>query len=628
MGDRHLDETLEELAIEALLLPPEILEDLVGFEVASTVEEPDALRQAWIFVDRLHREECAAPCPERQGVTHDPGGDPGWYPAPSPSRGRDLMEKSVDPSPEAPLLVGRQRRLVMAGILTGMFLAAFESTVVGTAMPTVIAALGGLEHYSWVFSAYLLTSTVSVPLWGKLSDLYGRRPLYLLSVAIFLVGSALSGFAGSMFQLIVWRSLQGLGAGGLIPITMTVVGDLYTPQERARMQGVFSGVWGVASIIGPLAGGFITDQLSWRWVFFVNVPFGIAAALVVGLTLREPPSTARPVIDYAGAATLTAGLTLVMLVLMGNDLPAPLASLTGRLALAIAGLVLLVIFITIEQRVPEPMIPLEILRHRVIAPAVGAGFFIGMAMFGVITYVPLFAQGVQNATATQAGSLLTPLMLSWVSLSIIGGRLLLVIGVRRTVVAGTILMLVGFAILSRATVTIERHILQIAMAIIGSGLGLSMLTLLIAVQHAVPRERRGVATSVNQFGRSVGGALGVTVLGALLTSRLTEVTNYPEQLASALREIFLACGGFVLAGLVVSLFLPGPEALAAAPLTEEECSPGTGERLVMAELSTLDADHEPDAAGDHSSQSTRIEGTRQIVETMPAENPTTSAKVK
>src|SRR5919199_966647 len=210
----------------------------------------------------------------------------------------------------------RRRAAVTAGVITGMFLAALEATVVGTAMPTVIASLGGLSHYSWVFSAYLITSTITVPVWGKLSDLYGRRLFFQLGIAVFLLGSVLSGMATTMTQLIIFRALQGLGAGALVPLGLTIIGDVYTLEERARMQAFFSGVWGLASVIGPVVGGFITDQVSWRWVFYINIPFGLAAALIMGLALKEPKRHARPAIDYAGAAVLMIAITFLMLALV------------------------------------------------------------------------------------------------------------------------------------------------------------------------------------------------------------------------------------------------------------------------------------------------------------------------
>src|ERR671920_575274 len=218
----------------------------------------------------------------------------------------------VDVNTPTLIMSSRRRWAVTAGVMTGMFIAALEATVVGTAMPTVIASLGGLNHYSWVFSAYLITSTVTVPVWGKLSDLYGRRLFYQLGIAIFLLGSILSGLSTSMTQLIAFRSIQGLGAGALVPLGMTIIGDIYTLEERARMQALFSGVWGLASVIGPVIGGFITDQLSWRWVFYINLPVGLAAALIIGLALKEPKHTVRPAIDYAGAGLLMGAITLLM----------------------------------------------------------------------------------------------------------------------------------------------------------------------------------------------------------------------------------------------------------------------------------------------------------------------------
>jgi len=252
---------------------------------------------------------------------------------------------------EQPLEMSKRRRwAVTAGVMTGMFLAALEATVVSTAMPTVIASLGGLSHYSWVFSAYLITSTVTVPVWGKLSDLYGRRLFYQLGIAVFLLGSILSGMSTSMTQLIAFRAIQGLGAGALIPLGMTIIGDIYTLQERARMQALFSGVWGFSSVIGPVAGGFITDQLSWRWVFYINIPVGLAAALIMGLALKEPRRHQRPAIDYAGAAVLMIAITLLMLALVEGG--ASVATLTSpqNLALFASAILLTALFVWIELR--------------------------------------------------------------------------------------------------------------------------------------------------------------------------------------------------------------------------------------------------------------------------------------
>jgi EmrB/QacA subfamily drug resistance transporter len=534
------------------------------------------------------------------------------------------------------VMSARRRWAVTAGVMTGMFLAALEATVIGTAMPTVIAALGGLNHYSWVFSAYLITSTVTVPVWGKLSDLYGRRLFYQIGIAIFLLGSVLSGMSGSMTQLIVFRAIQGLGAGALVPLGMTIIADIFTVAERARMQAYFSGVWGFSSVIGPILGGFITDQWSWRWVFYINLPVGLVAALIIGLALKEPVRRERPSIDYAGAALLTAAITILMLALVEGG--ASFATLLAARNLAlIAGATLLFLgFVWVERRAADPLIPFQLFRNRVVTVSVVAGFLAGVGMFGAISFVPLFAQGALGATATEAGSLLTPLLLSWVGMSIIGGRLLLRVGFRPTCIVGFALMTLGFVFLSIFQRETARLWLYLDLILIGAGLGLTMLTLLIAVQQSVARSQLGIATSLNQFSRSIGGAVGVAIMGAVLSAGLTarlgevarsgngvltveraaELAANPNALidpqaraalppgaldalrgamAGAIHNVFWM--GTVLAALalLVSLYLPHAGG-AGTPPTEEECAAETGERLVMAELTTLDPEHEPVAS--------------------------------
>ena len=423
------------------------------------------------------------------------------------------------------VMTSRRRWAVTIGVMTGMFLAALEATVVGTAMPTVIASLGGLNRYSWVFSAYLITSTVTVPVWGKLSDLYGRRLLYQIGIAVFLIGSVLSGVSSSMEQLIIFRAIQGLGAGALVPLAMTIIGDIFTITERTKMQAYFGGVWGFSSVIGPFAGGFITDQLSWRWVFFINIPVGLAAAFIIGIALKEPKRTERPAIDYAGAIVLMAAITFLMLALVeGGTSFATL--LAPRNLLLLSGSVLLAaIFVWIEKRAADPIIPFQLFRNRTVSVSVIAGFLGGVAMFGAISFVPLFAQGALGSTATEAGSLLTPLMLSWVGMSIVGGRLLLRVGYRPTTVAGFILLTVGFIFLSLYGRETARFWLYLDLVLIGAGLGLTMLTLLIAVQQSVSRTQLGIATSLNQFSRSIGGAVGVAIMGTVLSAGLAAELN-------------------------------------------------------------------------------------------------------
>jgi EmrB/QacA subfamily drug resistance transporter len=530
----------------------------------------------------------------------------------------------------------RRRWAVTAGVMTGMFLAALEATVVGTAMPTVIAALGGLNHYSWVFSAYLITATVTVPVWGKLSDLYGRRLLYQIGIAIFLLGSALSGMSTSMTQLVIFRALQGLGAGALVPLGMTIIGDIYTVTERAKMQALFSGVWGLSSVIGPVVGGFITDQLSWRWVFYINLPVGLATALILGLALKEPKRTERPAIDYAGAALLIAAITLLMLALVegGAKLSALLSS--RNLVLFAGAAVLTAIFVRVERRAADPVVPFKLFRNRVVLISVVAGFLAGVAMFGAISFVPLFAQGALGATATQAGSLLTPLMLSWVGMSVVGGRILIRVGYRPLCIAGFTLLTLGFVLLSMFQRATPRVWLYVDLILIGAGLGLTMLTLLIAVQQAVSRAQLGIATSLNQFSRSIGGAVGVAVMGAVLSaglaSQLNEVAGRgntaltPERaaelaenpnalidpharavlppnvldalqgsMAGAIHNVFWVGTAFAVLALLVSFYLPRKGESTFERPEEQACTSETGERMVMAEFTTIDPEHEPAA---------------------------------
>ncbi len=414
----------------------------------------------------------------------------------------------------------KRRWAVTIGVMTGMFIAALEATVVGTAMPTVIAALGGLNHYSWVFSAYLITSTVSVPVWGKLSDLYGRRLFYQIGIGIFLLGSVLSGFSGSMWQLIVFRAIQGLGAGALVPLGMTIIGDIFTLKERAKMQAYFSGVWGFSSVIGPIVGGFITDQLNWRWVFFINLPIGLAAALIMGVALKEPKYHKNPTIDYAGAALLMASITLLMLALVEGGTTIETLFAPENLLFLGGAAILILLFVIVERRAKDPIIPFHLFANRTVSVAVGAGFLAGVAMFGAISFVPLFAQGALGASATEAGSLLTPLMLAWVSMSIAGGRLLPRFGYRTISIVGFFVLTLGFVLLSMFERGTGRFFLYADLALIGAGLGLTMLTLLIAVQQAVEKTELGVATSLNQFSRSIGGAVGVAIMGAVLSAGL------------------------------------------------------------------------------------------------------------
>lgn len=410
-----------------------------------------------------------------------------------------------------------QRRVVLItlGVMMSLFMASMESTVIATAMPTIVAQLGGLESYSWVFAIYMLTSTTAGPIFGKLSDLYGRRPVYMAAIGLFSLGSLFCGVALTMPQLIAARALQGLGAGGLLPLAFIIVGDIFTFEQRARVQGLFAGVWGVSSVIGPLLGGFIVDTVSWHWVFLVNLPpAAIAAALVWTAWQDQPrPAGERPQIDFAGAALLVVG---VVALLMGlNNLGSPLSLVL--LGLAVASLVAL---IWVERRAASPILPVGLMGDRMFAVACGHGFFAGWAMFGSMSYVPLFVQGVLGASATVAGSTLTPMLLGWVFASIIGGRLLLRFSYRTLAIFGMGCFVIGAALLAQVRLGMSQLELMGALALMGIGMGCSIPSFLIAVQSSVARSQLGSATATLQFSRTIGGTLGVAVLGMLLSSQL------------------------------------------------------------------------------------------------------------
>lgn len=414
-----------------------------------------------------------------------------------------------DASLPSVVLTARRRWAVTVGLLLGMFLAALEATVVSTAMPTVVASLGGLTHYSWVFSAYLLTSTASVPLWGRLSDLYGRRRLYLLAIALFLIGSMLAGVSQSMPQLVIFRALQGLGAGGLIPLALTIIGEIYTLAERTRMQAVFSSVWGVSSIAGPLVGGIITDALSWRWVFYLNLPIGLVAAFIVQRTLPGQTRGARVSVDWPGGVLLFLSTTLVLVALSAAS---PMWA-----AIALASIA---VFVYVERAAVDPMLPIGLFRNRTVAVATAVGFLSGMALFGAVAFIPLLTQLTTGGSATSAGQLLTPLYVMWMLASIVAARLLLRFGPRAAVVAGTAALFASYAVLPWLAAGASRIWVVADMALMGTGLGFAMLSLLLAVQHSVARSELGVATSLNMFARSIGGGVGVAIMGAILAAGL------------------------------------------------------------------------------------------------------------
>lgn len=440
------------------------------------------------------------------------------------------------------LLPRRATYLAFAGVMLGMLLAALNQTIVATALPKIVADLGGVSHYSWVFSAYMLASTVTVPIYGKLSDIYGRRRFFVAGIVIFMAGAVLGGTAGSMTQLVIARGVQGLGAGALIPLAIATIGDLVPPRDRGRWQGLTGAVFGLASILGPFTGGWIADNADWRWVFFVSLPVGVLALVVVVATLKIPPhpESVRTV-DYTGAALLAVGLTTGLLATVwgGDEYPWGSPEVLGLFA---AAAVLLTWFVVHERRVAEPIVPVELFGRRVFTAANLTGFATGVAMFGAIMFVPLFVQGVIGSSATSSGLVLTPLMLALIFTSVGSGQVISRTGrYRWALLLGPVVMLAGFVLLAGLDARSTDGSATVAMVVLGLGLGLLLQNLTLVVQNAVPSRYMGAATSSAQFFRSIGGTIGVTVMGAILSSRLPggAAGAHGAALADAIHPVFV-----------------------------------------------------------------------------------------
>ncbi len=453
---------------------------------------------------------------------------------------------------------------IYAGLMSALLLAAVDMTVVVTALPKIVSELGGVSSYPWVFTAYTLASTVSVPLYGKLGDIYGRRPLFLAAITIFLVGTLLCGAAQSINQLIVFRAVQGLGAGGLFSVAMATVGEIVPARDRGRYHGLFGATFAIASIGGPPLGGFIVDNLSWRWIFFVNIPVGLFALVVAGITMPRPTERRAHSIDYLGAALLAAGTTAFMLGLVwgGREYAWDSPQVIGAL---LSAALLLLLFGLVERRAAEPILPFDLLRRPTIASGVLAIGFAAMAMFGTITYVPLFVQGVIGTSATSSGVVLTPLMLGAVATSILSGQWVSRTGrYRANALIGPVILLVGLLLLSRMDVSTTTAEAARNMVIAGIGMGLMMQIFVLVVQNDSPLSAMGSATALTQFARSIGGTIGVTVMGVIVNQGLpTEARNggpglhrlsldAREELAAAIHPAFIAAAFAALVVLVVA----------------------------------------------------------------------------
>ncbi|MBQ1054307.1 MDR family MFS transporter [Micromonospora sp. C32] len=434
-----------------------------------------------------------------------------------------------------PALPARQIRLLMFGLMTGMLLAALDQTIVGTALPTIVGELGGINHYSWVVTAYLLASTASTPLYGKMADLYGRRPVFLFSIGMFLLGSLLAGLSQNMTQLIVTRGVQGLGAGGLMTLAFTIISDVVSPRERGRYQGLFGAVFGVSSVAGPLVGGYFAET-NWRWIFYINVPLAILAIVVCWHVMRLVPFERREhTVDWIGAALLVAGVSCLLLALSwgGAEYAWGSGVIVGLFA---AGAVLGVLFVVQEARTKEPILPLRLFRSATFALANAAGFVLGLVMFGSIIFIPLYLQIVKGASPTRSGLLMLPMMAGVIITSIVTGRAMSRIGRYKWFpVAGAAVLVVGMLLFQQLQVATTLWAAFGYMVVIGVGLGLCMQSLILAVQNAVSVRDLGAGTSSATFFRSLGGSFGVAILGAVLSSRLT--TELAGRLPGALAQL-------------------------------------------------------------------------------------------
>jgi EmrB/QacA subfamily drug resistance transporter len=461
---------------------------------------------------------------ERSQVSELPQGTP----SPADHRSPAASGAAIN---EPQYLTHQQIVVVLFGLMAGVMLAALDQSIVGTALPTIVSDLGGLDKLAWVVTAYLLTATASTPLWGKISDLYGRRNIFQAAILIFLAGSVLCGLSQNLPQLIAFRAMQGIGGGGLMALAFSIIGDIIPPRERGRYQGYFGAVFGVSSVAGPLLGGWFTDGPGWRWIFYINLPVGIAALVITSVALKLPTVRREHTIDFLGAALIVASVSSLLLYLdwAGKEYgwygPGPLALLISAVTLAI-------LFVFVEQRAAEPIIPMRLFKNPVFAIGNIYGFLAGIAMFGAIIFLPFYLQAVMGMTPTQSGLAMLPAVFGILTTSIVSGRLITRTGRYKIFpILGAAILIVALLMMSQLRVGTPYWQLALFEVAFGAGLGMTMQTIVTAVQNAVEYRDLGTSTSATTFFRQMGGTIGAAVFGAILANRLA--LHLTEQLGQA-----------------------------------------------------------------------------------------------
>jgi EmrB/QacA subfamily drug resistance transporter len=427
-----------------------------------------------------------------------------------------------------------KRGILIAGLIVAMLFGALDNTIVGTALPQIVGELGGIGLMTWLTTAYMLTATTVVPIAGKLADLIGRKSVYISGLIIFMVGSILCGMAQTMEQLIIFRGLQGIGGGIMMPMAMVIIGDIFTGEERAKWQGVFGAIFGLASILGPQIGGWIVDASNWKWVFYINLPVGILATVLIGIGLKNHKVSGPIKIDVGGIITMIVGVVSLLLALTfgGKEYAWDSWQIIG---LFITSAVFLISFVIIEGKTSEPILPLHLFKNKTFTVLNGIGFLMAVGMFGAITFVPLFMQGIVGISASASGTVMTPMMLTMIAASVIGGRIVQKIGVRIQITIGMTIMAAGFGLLATMNIDTSKFVAMGYMSILGLGLGLVMPTITLALQETFPKSELGVVTSSSQFFRQIGGTFGMTILGAIMNHQSTNLLT--EKLVPFLEKL-------------------------------------------------------------------------------------------